>query len=341
MSVRVTTQNVEVLGKKPGTMRVTRVFLEVLGPAFEFTLQSDLLFTQDHTAVTLSPSVSSELTFVSSFQAGIPINVDASSAVSFQNVATANQIVIDMPQGTNPDDQNQLFLVDSVVFGGTWSPFGSNALAFIQTAEFEHIPGPEVPVDADSEINFVSTVTLNGEFTRPMSSAIVFESAVTYFVEYIGARCNYTPWVGSTTGVDSPTPPPTTVPTLGTATLTLTYPYVAPSLTLILRNPIFGDQNSLQFNRIQRESRGGTVQVSGDSSWPRQETLRYSIEGLTDIQADEYLDFLAASLGKEIGLLDHENRQWKGIILTPDAEVTDAGHPCRFSVTLEFEGELV
>jgi len=51
------------------------------------------------------------------------------------------------------------------------------------------------------------------------------------------------------------------------------------------------------------------------------------------------LTFLDDSLGKEVGLLDHESRQWRGIITTPAAQLAEVtiGH----NVSLEFQGALV
>jgi hypothetical protein len=68
--------------------------------------------------------------------------------------------------------------------------------------------------------------------------------------------------------------------------------------------------------------------------------LSLEVQHLKQTQVDDLLDFFLDSLGQEVGLLDHENRQWRGIILTPDAEVTYVGRENR-SVQFDFEGELV
>ena len=155
----------------------------------------------------------------------------------------------------------------------------------------------------------------------------------------LNAECNYTPFVGTvTSGI---TPPPTTAPTLGTATLTLTFPFVSPTTTLVLRNPELNNQEKFQFARINRSTRGGDLTVFADSTWPKQETLKVQIEALTTAQKDSLVTFLDDSLGLEIGLLDDENRQWRGIITQPDADITDVtGDGCTYAVIFEFEGEL-
>jgi hypothetical protein len=64
---------------------------------------------------------------------------------------------------------------------------------------------------------------------------------------------------------------------------------------------------------------------------------------MDETQAGDLLDFLLTSLGAEIGLLDHENRQWRGILLNPEAEITQTQREgsCEYAVSLEFEGVLV
>lgn len=151
-------------------------------------------------------------------------------------------------------------------------------------------------------------------------------------------RCQYNPFVGVTTDTTYTQPSPT-APTLGSATLTLTYPFVSPTTTLVLRNPDWGNRNRLNFSRIYRETRGGTLIVFGDPTWPKQQTLEVQVEALTATQFANLKTFLSASLGQLIGLLDWENRQWKGIILNPDTALIQNGRQNR-SVSFQFQGIL-
>jgi hypothetical protein len=108
----------------------------------------------------------------------------------------------------------------------------------------------------------------------------------------------------------------------------------------VLRNPELANKETLSFDRINRETRGGTLEVYSDPDWPKAKTLSLEVQHLKQSQVDDLLQFFLDSLGQEIGLLDHENRQWRGFILTPDAEVTHVGRENR-SVQFDFEGELV
>jgi hypothetical protein len=50
---------------------------------------------------------------------------------------------------------------------------------------------------------------------------------------------------------------------------------------------VFGNKDRLQFNRISRETRGGTVVVLADPIWPKIETQAITITGLTREQVWE------------------------------------------------------
>ena len=121
--------------------------------------------------------------------------------------------------------------------------------------------------------------------------------------------------------------------------MTLTFPYVAPTNTLVLRNPEFANKDSLNFNRINRTTRGGTLVVFADSQWPKTQTLALEVRALKPLQADDLIDFFDQSLGLEVGLLDHEGRQWQGIITDPETPVIN---PERgdYSASFTFEGVL-
>ncbi len=173
----------------------------------------------------------------------------------------------------------------------------------------------------------------------PVNESLGLVESGTY--QLVGPGCLlrfYKPMVGFSSDATI-TPPTTIIPTLGTALLTLTYPYVTPTLTVVLRNPEFGNKDNLTFTRVNRQTRGGTLVVFADAFWPKVQLLHIEIRCLKSQQVEDLLNFFTQSLGKEVGLLDHENRQWHGIITDPDAAVSNPGRG-DYSVTFEFEGEL-
>jgi hypothetical protein len=125
-----------------------------------------------------------------------------------------------------------------------------------------------------------------------------------------------------------------------TAPFQLLYPAagtVTDSVTL--RAPNLGNKDRLSFNRVLRETRGGTLVVYADPIWPKIQTLVLSFSGLHDTEAQELLEFFDNHLGQEIGLLDWEHQYWVGIVTTPDDPVVQDGKDS-FSASFEFEGEL-
>lgn len=100
------------------------------------------------------------------------------------------------------------------------------------------------------------------------------------------------------------------------------------------------DIDRIQSDRINRESRGGTLLVFADSLWPQTETLLYSVSGIKRPVAHDLLDFLSDNLGTPVTLTTHEGHQWTGLVINPDAAVVEDRRGS-FTVQLEFEGTEV
>lgn len=192
---------------------------------------------------------------------------------------------------------------------------------------------------ASSSLSFTDLASHKGIFRRAVGSTLNLTQSVTFYLVQSCGNVTYHPFVGATSEVGY-TPPSTTAPVLSDGTLTLTYPYVSPTSTLVLRNPEYGNQDRLNFNRVNRETRGGTLVVFADPNWPKSQIITVQIDRLKQTQVNELFEFLGDSLGKQIGLLDWEGRQWQGVILTPDATVTHVSRTDR-SVSFDFRGQLV
>ncbi len=185
-----------------------------------------------------------------------------------------------------------------------------------------------------------STLALNHTVERiliavqSMSSSLDIGHSVLYYNARLAQECTYSPQVGfGSSGIQ---PPPTVSPTLGTATLTLTYPEGAPTMTVVLRNPNFGNVDRFNFMRIKTTTRGGTLLIYANPNWPKERVFSVSVDALRQSQIDDLKALLTASLGREVGFLNHENRYWKGLITTPDLDITQTGRGA-YSVSFEFE----
>jgi hypothetical protein len=228
-----------------------------------------------------------------------------------------------------------------------WDRSLSDTLALVSSFNTEqHIRHPMTIVsDVDVEQIKPMSSTLAIEqalqvtviYNRSLETEMDLSQTLAYFLPNDASECNFSPFIGG--GDVEYTLPDTTAPVFGSATLTLTYPYVAPTTTLVLRNPDFGNNDRLSFQRINRVTRGGTLVVFADPNWPKQEVLSVQVSWLKATEARDLLDFIEDSLGQEIGLLDWEGNQWRGIITTPDAAITHNGRHNRV-ISFEFEGEL-
>lgn len=213
-------------------------------------------------------------------------------------------------------------------------PIG-NTLVFGQTL----LNVPEVD-DLFQGFGFTQTLdTVGTDFGGDTSQAFI-KQHVSFRVQ--GQRCpekEYTPFIGESGDTSYPEVS-VSAPTLGSDTLTLTYPRVGPTTTLVLKNPEFGNSDTIRFTKIDRVTRGGDRKFFSDSNWSETQSFRLTISNICDTTAtiDQIINFLNDSLGKEIGLLDWEGRQWKGIVVVPETEVIPqvGGH----RVVIVFEGEL-
>ncbi len=209
----------------------------------------------------------------------------------------------------------------------------------IQFIRFTHVATGEVPEPVSNTLVLIQVADQDGIFPLSITSSLSLKSVVSF---YILDLCGYSPGIGAGTFTGVPTAPSPTPPTLVSRSLTtLTFPFTTPTNTLDLRNPDFDNVEQFEPRRINRRSRGGTLDVFRDETWPKTKRLIYTFSALKEQQIEDLLTFLQESLGKEVGILDFESRQWKGVILTPSAAFGQTGPDNgSFSASLEFEGVL-
>lgn len=154
----------------------------------------------------------------------------------------------------------------------------------------------------------------------------------------------YTPFVGESGDTSFPIVPETP-PTLGTNTLSLLYTIASPfqQHQVTLRNPDFGNRDTLRFAKIDRRTLGGTRKIFADLNWPETQTLSLSIRDIDKdvncgVTIDALINFLNLSLGKLIVLTDWENRKWDGVIITEETEFLEEQNGLSFNMV--FEGIL-
>ena len=121
---------------------------------------------------------------------------------------------------------------------------------------------------------------------------------------------------------------------------TVTYTCGAASITL--RAPAIGDTDEMTFQKVFRETSGGTLKGYRQSTWPKARTLEYKFDNLDNTCSDDYAliqAFLKASLGLQVTLVDYWGRTWVGVITNPDATYEEQSRTTR-TITIKFQGVL-
>lgn len=245
----------------------------------------------------------------------------------------------------------------SLALGSGTSLTASDTLSFTQKAIF--------PIDLTGENTLTLTQTADGNPGKTGTQTITFtQSAVAAFnrnmtasntisfsqgtsgvnfrngLPILGTGCDatktYSPFSGGGTPLVRPV-----APALNRKTdVEFFYPTGAvcsATTSIILRTPNFGDRDRNQYNRVNRESRGGSLRVYRDPQWPKIRTLVMDFSGVKDSEVSDILTFLEDTLGQQIGFRDWNSRVWYGLITNPDAAITRTGRANRNDIALEME----
>jgi len=221
----------------------------------------------------------------------------------------------------------------------------SDTISFVQIVEWTKINEvqfidfeQEVEVGlghgASSTITFTHGISTACDFLRTVAHANFIRHAMTYYIDNGCNRKSYARFVGDgvAEGLDE-------------QRLTWDANMALESLSgdlLVLRNPETDDHDRLGFGRINRESRGGELNVYGDPAWAKVNTLLFTIVALSDGKTcpdviNDTLDFFQTYLGQEIYLHDWTGTSWRGVVTTPNDKVVEDSEGY-WTLTFEFEG---
>lgn len=166
---------------------------------------------------------------------------------------------------------------------------------------------------------------------KPSSDIKITDSVAYELVDLKGNLCSYSMFTGNSS---VPSLAPVIIRGSG---ITLEYD----TTVLTLKSPDFGNRDSLSFNRINRVSRGGTLQVYADPQWPRTQLMSIDFLGLTEEEGQSVLSFVEESLGKDIKITDWEGRSWTGVITNPETALVRVGITGNMlSLEIEIHGML-
>ena len=180
-----------------------------------------------------------------------------------------------------------------------------------------------LPEIVDDGLSLVDTITHNVIYLREVTDELNLVDNIAELSRISVCNETFVTSIGIRTGV------------------TFTWPYTGPSLTVNVRNPEFGNSDVVAYNTLIRRSVRNELLTGRPTTWPAIQIFKFSFRALSQADREALIEFWLASAGDEIGYLDHENRQWRGVLISDQPELVQVGPGCMSEVELEFRGELV
>lgn len=194
-------------------------------------------------------------------------------------------------------------------------------------------------VYCENKFSFVDAWTFSGTFdynANPSGGGFLRQSVGFTIDDNTNRELKYDPIIGSTDD-DEFEDFRVTPPVFATGTVQFEYPPTNPTNTLTLDDPDFGESKTLNFTRIDRTTRGGDRKIYADRKWATWQRLSMTVSGLCQIDADDIIDFLNASLGKKVKLTDWEGQVWEGFIDEVGSDIVKERQGWKLDIVFEAE----
>lgn len=229
-----------------------------------------------------------------------------------------------LSRGQNYGVTDNLNLVDS---GAHITPTTSS-ITFTQTVTLSK--GKSVT----DTILFTQSITSESRFSRTVSNTNILQQAVGYYA--IGVdRCGKAKYsrfegVGEEEGIPIQ-------PRSGNH-----FPVSFESVTdspaaVFLRAPEMDDKHRMSFDRVNRETVGGELNVYRDDAWTTTKSMLFTIVGIKTAIFESLQAFMFATLGQEVLFNDWTGVTWKGVVTNPEEAATE-DRDGYWTVAFEFEG---
>ncbi len=369
MALRVTRQNIEALQTGSGNLRVTRQFVEVLVNIEHFVVDTVTFSDIVTVGATYNLSVLDAFSFLPETiyvggERTIEVIDEMTDDAVRWNPETGEPYIYSYGLGdffrydkiSDPGESDRVYFNEDVSFVHIRTLASDYAIidAFIINEQADSMTSGETDivtitdsayVDVSKPIfetlTFSETITIGWQRAPTEIDTFDIYQAVTYELIKGNTYCTYTPFVGSSSDPSAPTPPSVVVPALtAQSNIQFSYPAETPTTTLTLRGPELGNKERLNFQRINRETRGGTLIIYADPIWPKIQMMVIDFVGLSEAEAQDALTFVNMSLGKRIKIRDWEGREWFGFIKTPDNPII-RNQNCNIALALEIEANLI
>jgi hypothetical protein len=195
------------------------------------------------------------------------------------------------------------------------------------------------PQSVEHTLTFEQDIIAGGDRTRGVEHTLdIQQSVLGWLIDNttlcVRADTAYSPQADATVSF-----PPE--PVLAEQDVLLEYPPGAPTLSITLPRPLFGNREELTLTRIQRRTRGGDLKTFSAEEWAKVKVFRYKFDSLNDAKVEEFFSFLGQTLGLKVRLTDYEGRVWDGFIVNPDGESAQFFRVCGLTTQFDFDGVAV
>lgn len=112
------------------------------------------------------------------------------------------------------------------------------------------------------------------------------------------------------------------------STINITFDSLA-GQTLLLPAPKFGDAETVQYKRINRELSGGEQVISGYNSWQSRKLFKCEFDYLDEQQINRFRKFMIDNVGLPVSCTDHNSKLRTLIFQNPQAEFSQIGRENR------------
>jgi hypothetical protein len=193
-------------------------------------------------------------------------------------------------------------LNDTLVFTDTFSVIAATALS--------------------DQLVFTDTLTLNGNLSKVFSDTLTLNDAFTGFVN-LPWKPLYPvvdPFMDGWAGCDP-------------SNITMTDP---DGVTIGLPMPKFGNNETINFKRVNKTSRGNDIIIRSIPGWQSEFLQRFEWDYLSEAQKDRLKLFVSKNVGRPVDVAGIYGEVWKVIFLRPDTEFSQVGRENR-TVTIDMQ----
>lgn len=305
-----------------------------------YSVTSDVAFTQTILCSIHHFEVAHTITFDHDVSKAIdPIREAVVDNIIFdQDVSTAGSTVSrDVEHDVTFTHSVTRNYLQSVAHTVTFSHTAIGLLGTSHTVTFDHDVDVTITRHVSSTITLTPTITINKVISLSVSHTVTFEDSVIQILatHYANHHCEYAPIIGRNSTMPASAP----VTSLQ-SNIILRFPHNAPTTTVTLRAVDFGNTESKNYSRILRETRGGTLKAYRRSVWPKNTGLKYTVSFNSHQQVLDFIALLDESLGQRVKLTDHLNRDWVGVLIPDDYQMTHMSRSNR-QLSFGFEGDLL